>query len=56
MTPLIRAVLSALVGEEDAAEIEIISNDVEFDADGKWHIKFRHPSRFASHELHLFPL
>lgn len=48
MAPLIRAVLSALVGEEDAGQIEIISNDVEFDADGKWHIKYRHPSRYAS--------
>jgi 2-hydroxy-3-keto-5-methylthiopentenyl-1-phosphate phosphatase len=45
MTPTIRAVLSNLVGEETASEIEIISNDVRFDADGKWHIQYRHPSR-----------
>ena len=45
MTPIIRAVLSALVGEEDAARIEIISNDVKFDDDGRWRIQYRHPSR-----------
>lgn len=45
MEPLIRAVLSNLVGEQDASEIEIISNDVEIQDDGKWTIKYRHPSR-----------
>lgn len=47
MAPLIRAVLSSLVGEEAANEIEIIANDVIVHADGKWEIKFRHPSRSA---------
>lgn len=47
MTPIIRAVLSALVGKEDASEIEIISNDVRFDESGKWHIQYRHPTRCA---------
>ncbi|ELU41571.1 hypothetical protein AG1IA_04400 [Rhizoctonia solani AG-1 IA] len=45
MEPLIRAVLSNLIGDEDAARIDIISNDVRFDADGSWHIVYRHPER-----------
>lgn len=45
MAPLIRAVLSKLVGQKDADEIEIIANDVTVFPDGKWEIKFRHPSR-----------
>ena len=45
MEPLIRAVLSNLIGEEDASRIDIISNDVRFDADGSWHIVYRHPER-----------
>ncbi|KAG6884889.1 hypothetical protein C0993_007398, partial [Termitomyces sp. T159_Od127] len=34
MAPLIRAVLSSLVGEDSANEIEIISNDVTVHSDG----------------------
>lgn len=46
MAPLIRAVLSNLIGEEDAKTIDIISNEVDLGpADGEWYIKFRHPSR-----------
>ena len=45
MAPIIRAVLSNLIGEEDAKEIDIISNDVKIRPDGKWDIQFRHPSR-----------
>ena len=45
MAPLIRVVLSNLVGDEAANEIEIIANDVTVFPDGKWEIKFRHPSR-----------
>lgn len=41
MTPTIRAVLTNLVGEESANEIEIISNDVDIKPDGTWEIKFR---------------
>jgi len=50
MEPVIRAVLSNLVGEEDAKEIEIISNDVEIQPDGKWAIKYRHPSSGYGHD------
>jgi hypothetical protein len=45
MTPIIRAVLSNLVGDEDAKDIDIISNDVIIHPDGKWDIKYRHPTR-----------
>ncbi|CCA77245.1 hypothetical protein PIIN_11226 [Serendipita indica DSM 11827] len=45
MEPLIRAVLVNLIGEEDAASIDIISNDVMTDETGRWRIKYRHPDR-----------
>jgi len=47
MAPIIRAVLSNLVPEEDANEIDIIANDAIVQPDGKWEIQFRHPSRYA---------
>ncbi|PPQ88787.1 hypothetical protein CVT25_010473 [Psilocybe cyanescens] len=50
MAPLIRAVLSKLVGQKDADEIEIIANDVTVFPDGKWEIKFRHPSSGFGHD------
>ncbi|KAH9478598.1 Pdp3-interacting factor 1 [Psilocybe cubensis] len=50
MAPLIRAVLSNLVGQEDADEIEIIANDVTVFPDGKWEIKYRHPSSGFGHD------
>ncbi|THH03060.1 hypothetical protein EW145_g6563 [Phellinidium pouzarii] len=50
MTPLIRAVLSNLLGDEDAATIDIISNDVEVFPDGKWEIKYRHPTSGFGHD------
>lgn len=45
MAPIIRATLSKYIGDEEAKEIEIISNDVDVLPDGKWRIKYRHPSR-----------
>lgn len=48
MAPLIRAVLSNLIGEEDAKEIEIVSNEVDVQPDGKWEIKYRHPTRYVA--------
>ncbi|CAK5268906.1 unnamed protein product [Mycena citricolor] len=44
MAPSIRAVLSNLLGDEVAERIDIIANDVEIQPDGKWTIKYRHPS------------
>lgn len=50
MAPLIRAVLSNLLGDAAANEIEIIANDVTVFPDGKWEIKFRHPSSGFGHD------
>ncbi|QRV91162.1 haloacid dehalogenase [Ceratobasidium sp. AG-Ba] len=50
MAPLIRAVLSNLIGEKDAATIDIISNDVRFEEDGSWHIVYRHPDSGFGHD------
>lgn len=45
MAPFIRALLSNLVGDEEAANIDIVANDAVIEDDGKWEIKFRHPTR-----------
>jgi 2-hydroxy-3-keto-5-methylthiopentenyl-1-phosphate phosphatase len=45
MEPLIRAVLSKLIGEEAAAQMEIVANGVKVEGDGRWEIEFRHPER-----------
>ncbi|KAF8636967.1 hypothetical protein AX17_003129 [Amanita inopinata Kibby_2008] len=50
MAPIIRAVLSNLVGEEAAREIEIIANDANVRQDGSWEIKYRHPSSGYGHD------
>jgi len=50
MAPLIRAVLSKHIGDEEAKEIDIISNDVDIFPDGKWRIKYRHPSSGFGHD------
>lgn len=50
MAPLIRAVLSNLIGEEDSSKIEIVSNEVIVHPDGKWEIQYRHPSSGFGHD------
>ncbi|CAK5268907.1 unnamed protein product [Mycena citricolor] len=50
MAPSIRAVLSNLLGDEVAERIDIIANDVEIQPDGKWTIKYRHPSSGFGHD------
>ncbi|TFY68513.1 hypothetical protein EVJ58_g979 [Rhodofomes roseus] len=50
MAPLIRAVLSNLIGEEDSSKIEIVSNEVIIHPDGKWEIQYRHPSSGYGHD------
>jgi 2-hydroxy-3-keto-5-methylthiopentenyl-1-phosphate phosphatase len=45
MAPIIRAVLSSLIGDETAHNIDIIANDVEIGPGVQWNIKYRHPSR-----------
>ncbi|KAI0039090.1 hypothetical protein FA95DRAFT_1550906 [Auriscalpium vulgare] len=49
MEPLIRAVISNLIGD-DANDIEIISNHVDLHDDGKWSIKYRHPTSGFGHD------
>lgn len=53
MAPIIRAVLENLMGDE-AAEIEIIANDVKYtDPEGKgntWEIVYRHPESGFGHD------
>lgn len=50
MAPLIRAVLSKLIGEEEAKNIEIVANDAVVQPDGKWEITYRHPSSGFGHD------
>lgn len=49
MAPIIQAVLTNLLEEEEAASIDIIANDVMFtdpSKEGKtWEIVYRHPDR-----------
>ncbi|KAF8632335.1 hypothetical protein AX15_001923 [Amanita polypyramis BW_CC] len=50
MAPIIRAVLSNLVGERDVNEIDIIANDATVHPDGSWKIKYRHPTSGYGHD------
>ncbi|TDL25297.1 hypothetical protein BD410DRAFT_785208 [Rickenella mellea] len=50
MAPLIRAVLSNLIGEENSKQIDIVSNDVKVDSNGKWQIMYRHPTSGFGHD------
>ena len=49
MTPIIRAIFSNLIGEEEANNIDVISNEVNFtDKEKKgdtWEIVYRHPDK-----------
>ncbi|ANB15848.1 hypothetical protein AWJ20_3492 [Sugiyamaella lignohabitans] len=47
MKPIIFALLTKLVGEQAASEIEIVSNDVKINDDGSWHIVYRDESSFG---------
>jgi len=54
MEPIIRAVLTNLISEEEANEIDIIANDVEFTDPEKvgktWEIVYRHPESGFGHD------
>lgn len=50
MKPIIQACLTNLVGLEDAAKIDVLSNDVELLDDNKWQIKYRHPESGFGHD------
>ena len=57
MTPIIRSIFANLIGDKDASEIEIISNDVKFtDAEQKgetWELVYRHPENWFGHDKSL---
>jgi 2-hydroxy-3-keto-5-methylthiopentenyl-1-phosphate phosphatase len=46
LRPIIRAIMSNLLGEEDAERIEIISNYADIRSDGHFSVKFRHLERY----------
>lgn len=54
MAPIIRGVLSTLLGQEEADQIEIIANDVLFTDPAKtgetWEIIYRHPESGYGHD------
>jgi len=49
MTPIIRSILANLIGDEEAASIDVISNEVKFtDPEQKgdtWELVYRHPDK-----------
>ncbi|TCD62165.1 hypothetical protein EIP91_007271 [Steccherinum ochraceum] len=49
MAPLIRAVLSKLIGDEEAQNIEIIANDAQGEG-SDWEIKYRHEESPFGHD------
>ncbi|KAK7038398.1 HAD-like domain-containing protein [Favolaschia claudopus] len=53
MAPNIHAMLSNVLGGDMASTIDIIANDVDIHPDGKWSIKFRHPSSGFGHDKSL---
>ena len=53
MAPIIRAALSTLGGEGNFNAIDIISNDVKIESDGKWTIEYRHPTRCQLFDKYL---
>ncbi|WPK24702.1 hypothetical protein PUMCH_001985 [Australozyma saopauloensis] len=51
MTPIIRALLANLVGEDVVEDIEIISNSVNIDEEtGKWEIVYKDPDTGFGHD------
>lgn len=57
MTPIIRSIFKNLLGEEQANELHIISNDVKFtdpeQKGEKWEIVYRHPDSTFGHDKSL---
>lgn len=47
MKPIIKHLLTSLVGEDSIHKIDIISNEVEIDSDDKWRIVYRDDSSFG---------
>ena len=52
MEPLIRALLRTLVGEKEANQIQIVSNQVNIKPSGEWNIVFHDNSHFGMFALY----
>jgi len=50
MVPIIKAIFGNLVGEDEAASIEVIANDADILPDGHFQIRFRHPESHFGHD------
>lgn len=50
MEPIIRAIFANLIGEEDAKQLDIISNYVDVHDDGHFSVRFRHPESHFGHD------
>jgi len=51
MEPTLRGVLSTLLGDEEASQIDVICNSVVVEDDGKkWDIQYRHPDSGYGHD------
>ncbi|GAA99482.1 uncharacterized protein L969DRAFT_93942 [Mixia osmundae IAM 14324] len=50
MVPIIRSILSNLIGQERADKLEIVANDVTIHSDKSWEIKYRHPDSHYGHD------
>jgi len=50
MEPIIRAIFANLIGEEDAKQLDIISNYVDVREDGHFSVRFRHPESHFGHD------
>lgn len=57
MVPIIRSIFANLIGEEQASEIDIISNDVKFTDEAQkgdtWELVYRHPENPFGHDKSL---
>jgi len=50
MMPIIKALLTNYLGEEEASQITVIANDVKYREDGSWTIVFRNPESGFGHD------
>lgn len=54
MVPIIRSIFANLIGDEEAAKIDVIANEVEFtdpEKEGKtWKLVYRHPDNHYGHD------
>ncbi|KAL7007939.1 hypothetical protein EMMF5_002588 [Cystobasidiomycetes sp. EMM_F5] len=50
MVPIIRSILENLLGEEDAARLDIVANEAKVAPDGTFEIVYRHPESGFGHD------